>query len=99
MLNQAVVPTVERKKVISIMVLFATSIAIILCGATLGVISFVNNISFTVLTSQVHGGIFGAVIVFLGVRYFISVQKLKAEVYKTTSRFSWSNFKKEKRVK
>jgi len=87
---------VERKKVISVMLLFATSILIIITGVTFGVISVVNDIYFTVFSSQIHGMIFGVVIAFLGVRYFISVVKLKTEVYKTTSKFSWSNFKKVK---
>ena len=37
---------------------------------------------------------FGAVVAFLGIRYLLSVRKLKGDVYKTTSQFSWSNFKK-----
>lgn len=89
-------PIVERKKKISIMALFIISAIIILLGALLSVFSFATNINFTVLGSQIHGSIFGIIITFLGVRYFLSVQKLKTEVYKTTSKFSWSNFKKEK---
>lgn len=94
MKNQAYAPTVEMGKVVSIIVLFSTSIVIIFLGASFSVFSVVYDISFTVLSSQIHGAIFGLVV--LGVRYFLSVKKLKAEVYKTTSKFSWSNFKKEK---
>jgi CO dehydrogenase/acetyl-CoA synthase epsilon subunit len=43
-----------------------------------------------------HGSIFGAMAAFLGARYFLSVKKLKAEVYKESSRFSLSNFKRKK---
>ena len=89
-------PIVDRKKKMSIMALLITSILIILLGAYFSVFSLVNNVSFNVLSSRIHGSIFGVVITFLGMRYFLSVQKLKAEVYKTTSKFSWSNFKKEK---
>lgn len=91
--------TVERNKVMSIWFLFITSTLIILSGASLMIYSFINNVYFTVLTSQIHGAVFGTVIAFLGARYFLSVQKLKSEVYKTTSRFSWQNFRKLKNAK
>jgi len=96
MKNQEYKPEVDSTKIASITMLFITAIAIILLGAAFSVYSIVNNISFTVMSSQIHGMVFGAVIVFLGVRYLLSVQRLKAEVYKGTSRFSWSNFKTEK---
>ena len=96
MKNQEYTPEVDSTKIAFITILFITAIAIILLGAAFSVYSIVNNISFTVMSSQIHGMVFGAVIVFLGVRYLLSVQRLKAEVYKGTSRFSWSNFKTEK---
>ncbi len=89
-------PGIEKSKIISIIVLMVTSIAIIAFGAAFSIYSIIDNISFTVFSSQMNGAIFGAVIIFLGVRYFLSVRKLKAEVYKSTSKFSWSNFKKQK---
>ena len=93
MKNQEYTPEVDSTKIASIIILFVTSIGIILLGAAFSVYSIVNNVSFSVMSSQIHGMVFGAVIVFLGVRYLLSVQRLKAEVYKGTSRFSWSNFK------
>ncbi|MEI8199762.1 MAG: hypothetical protein WCG21_06860 [Eubacteriales bacterium] len=96
MKNQEYKPPVESTKIASIIILFITSIGIILLGAAFSVYSIVNNVSFSVMSSQIHGMVFGIVIVFLGVRYLLSVQRLKAEVYKGTSRFSWSNFKTEK---
>ncbi len=96
MKNQIKPPAVGLKKVIPIMMLTAISILIILSGAALGVFSLANNVSFSVLGSQIHGAIFGLVIIFLGARYFLSVRKLKAEVYKTSSKFSWDNFKRGK---
>lgn len=96
MKNQEYKPPVESTKIASITILFITSVAIILLGAAFSVYSIVNNVSFSVMSSQIHGMVFGMVIVFLGVRYLLSVQRLKAEVYKGTSRFSWSNFKTEK---
>jgi len=44
------------------------------------------------------GVVFGMVILFLGIRYFLSLSKLKDEVYKSSG-FSWSNFKREKKIK
>jgi len=99
MKNQEYKPAVDSTKVASIAVLFITSLLIIILGAAFSVYSILYNISFLVLNSEIHGMVFGVVIVFLGVRYFLSVQKLKAEVYKGTSRFSWSNFKSDKAQK
>lgn len=99
MKNQMTKPTIEASKVASIAALSAGSLFIIGSGAALCVYSLINNIYFSVLSSQIHGAVFGVVIIFLGVRYFLSVLKLKAEVYKTTSRFSWSNFKTTKGLK
>lgn len=90
------VQPVEKSKVVIIMFLYFGSIAIILSGIIFGILSLINNINFTVLSSQVHGGVFALVVAFLGIRYFLSINKLKKEVYKTSSKFSWSNFKRNK---
>lgn len=96
MKQQAYGQTVERKKVVAIGVLFLASVAIMLFGTSIIIYSFINHISYLVMQSNIHGAVFGAVITFLGMRYFLSVRRLKAEVYKPTSRFSWENFKKRK---
>ena len=90
---------VEPRKKIVIAVLFVFATAICVSGTVFSVYSFLNNISFQVLNTQIPGIVFGVVILFLGIRYLISLIKLKNEVYKPTSRFSWDNFKKRKRVK
>ncbi len=89
----------DTKKVAAITFLFATTILIMISGIILCVLSFVNNLSFQVMGSPIHGAVFGGIVVFLGLRYFLSVGKLRAEVYKTTSRFSWSNFRNLKSKK
>ena len=89
-------PAVRRGKRILIALLYAVAIAIILLGVAFCVYSAVNDVRLTVLTSSIPGLVFGLVVAFLGVRYVLSIQKLKAEVYRTTSDFSWSNFKKSK---
>jgi hypothetical protein len=90
---------VEPKKKVVIWILFAVAVAICISGASFSVYSYMNDISFKVINTQISGIIFGVAILYLGVRYFLSLMKLKNEVYKPTSRFSWENFKKGKRKK
>ena len=92
-------PYVGKEKIIAIWTLYVASLGITLIGLSFGVYSLVNNISIPVLTSQIPGVVFGVVIAFLGVRYFLSVRKLKTQVYKSTTTFSWSNFRKIKKSK
>lgn len=94
MKNQVHPQAAGRDKVISILALYTFSILIILAGAVFSVISVVDKVSIPVLSSQIPGVVFGAVVIFLGVRYLISVGKLKAEVYKADTKFSWSNFRR-----
>lgn len=84
---------VNKTKAVSIMVLRLLAITIILAGASFSLYSIIYGISLMVLNNSIPGAVFGLVILFLGIRYLLSVQKLKAEVYKPTSNFSWSNFK------
>ena len=97
MKNQIGVSNNFKQKAIIINLLYATTIIIVLLGVSFIVYSMINDVSFKVINSTVHGAVFGLVVAYLGARYFLSVTKLKAELYKTTSQFSWSNFKKEKK--
>lgn len=92
MKNQTKKTALERKKVIAIWILYVLSAFIILLGVLFSIFSFRNQVSFPVLHAQIPGAVFGLVAAFLGIRYLFSVRKLKAEVYKASSRFSWSNF-------
>jgi hypothetical protein len=94
--GQGCVQAVDRKKVLVIWALFATSAAITLLGLAFCAVSAVNHWEFLVLQAKVPGVVFGVVVAFLGMRYVLSVQRLKAEVYKSDVRFSWGNFKKKK---
>jgi hypothetical protein len=91
--------SVKKEKRILIALLYAIAVAIILLGASFCVYSAINNVQFAVLSSSIPGFVFGLVVIFLGVRYVISLQKLKAEVYRTTTAFDWSNFEKAKKSK
>jgi len=85
---------IEKSKTISILFLTTLSIAIIIMGVLFSVYSLLYSISFTVLNNSVHGVVFGLMVIYLGFKYFFSVKKLKIEVYKPTSGFSFNNFKK-----
>ena len=63
------------------------------------IFSLVNHISFKILNSSVPGALFGLLVLYLGIRYYFSVIKLKEEVFKASSKFSWSNFKGKKSKK
>jgi hypothetical protein len=87
---------VDRRKALAIGALFAASAAITLLGFAFCAVSAIHHVDFQVLGSEVPGAVFGVVIAFLGVRYFLSVRRLKAEVYKSEVHFSWSNFKRQR---
>lgn len=82
-----------KGKIMSVLFLFTMSVLIILSGVFFTIYSLCFGISFKVINTSVPGSIFGAAVLYLGIRYFISVLKLRREVYKSSSKFSWSNFK------
>jgi hypothetical protein len=87
--------TSRRNKLIILMFLFIISGFVVAAGVILSALSILNNISFTVFQSEIPGAVFGLIVVFLGIRYFMSVLKLKPELLKDENRFSWGNFKKK----
>lgn len=97
--NETKTQEVDVTKKIIMNLLLAVSIFIMTSGIGFGIYSIVHHIEFLVLKANVPGSIFGLVVAYLGLRYFLSVIKLKKEVYKPTSSFSWKNFKKEKKVR
>ncbi len=84
---------VQKSKVIAVWLLFGAAALIALLGVLYFVYSIVNGVTFTVMQADIPGAAFGAVIAFLGVRYIMSVRKLREKLYQTHSRFSWRNFK------
>jgi hypothetical protein len=62
-------------------------------GIAFSVYSQISGIRIAVMQSSIPGAVFGMVIAFLGVRYFLAVGRLRKEVFRATSRFSWHNFK------
>ena len=94
----AVTPSSSKSRVAMIVILYVMSIAIILLGAGFCVYSVINGVQMQVMTNTIPGFVFGMVILFLGVRYFMSLSKLRDEVMKSSG-FSWANFRKEKKAK
>ncbi|HPE16415.1 MAG TPA: hypothetical protein PK597_05615 [Oscillospiraceae bacterium] len=86
---------VEKGKIIAISALFLVSAVIVALGAAFSIYCVCNGVEFYVLTSRVPGVVFGLAVMFLGVRYILAVRRLKKEVYKPTSEFSWRNFRKK----
>ena len=96
--STAVKPAMAKGKVVIIVILYVMSVLIMLLGAGFCAYSAFNGVQMQVMSSTIPGFIFGMVILFLGVRYFMSLSKLRDEVMKSSG-FSWSNFRKEKRSK
>ncbi|WP_242841102.1 hypothetical protein [Clostridium akagii] len=86
-------------KTVSIYVLVIFNILIIMSGAFFIIYSILFKISIKVLNTNISGVIFGIVVLYFGIRYFINLLNLKKEVNKQENKFSWSNFKKTKRGK
>lgn len=86
----------DKQKALILLLLYLGSIAIMFLGLFFSIFSFVNHISFKILSSSVPGVVFGVLVLYLGIRYYLSVEKFKGEFLKSTSKFSWSNFKRKK---
>lgn len=87
---------VDSKKKVVIAVLSVVGGLLCASGVFFTVYSYINNISFQVINTQIPGMIFGVAVIYLGARNLMSLTNLKKELYKPTSRFSWDNFKKKK---
>ncbi len=83
-------------KRIAIFSLMALASLITISGAAFGVYSFVNNISFSLMNTEIPGFIFALVAVFLGVRYLLATAKFAKKLANESGSFSWSNFKNTK---
>ena len=89
-------PPEAKGKVAMIVILYVLSVVIMLLGAGFCAYSAINNVQMQVMSSTIPGFVFGMVILFLGIRYFLSLSKLRDEVMKSTG-FSWGNFRKAKK--
>ena len=96
MKKQSTITVKDKQKVIIVNVLYATTMIIIFLGIFFSIFSFVNHINIKVLSSSIPGAVFGFLVLYLGIRYYFSVDKLKGELFNASSKFSWSNFKGNK---
>ena len=80
---------VNTGKRFAIWSLYTTAGIITIAGLGFCVYSIINQVELTVMQSSVPGAVFGAIISFLGVRYMLAVGKLRKEVYRPTSQFSF----------
>ena len=96
MKSQNTVTVTNKHKVIIVNFLYVATMIIIFLGIFFSIFSFVNHINFKVLNSSVPGAVFGILVLYLGVKYYFSVDKLKGELFNDSSKFSWSNFKGKK---
>jgi len=94
----AATQSAAKGRVAMIVALYVMSIVIMLLGAGFCAYSAINGVQMQVMTSTIPGFVFGMVILFLGVRYFMSLSKLRDEVMKSSG-FSWANFRKDKKSK
>lgn len=80
-------------RVVAIVVLYVVASAITLAGVYFGALCLLGGVTIGVLGSQVPAALIGAVIAFLGVRYLITVGRLRNELNDSGATFSWSNFR------
>jgi hypothetical protein len=97
--NQSIMLTASRQKKIIIQLLYLGTIIIIFLGAFFGAYSVLFDIKLKVLNANIPGIVFGALVAYLGLRYYLQVDSFKTDFYKNPAKFSWSNFKKEKKKK
>jgi YHS domain-containing protein len=72
-------------------------LSIIFSGIFFGAYSVINDISLPVFKTSVPGIVFGMLVAYMGIRYYFMVSDFKIEFLKNDAKFSWSNFKKEKK--
>ena len=76
--------------------LYAFSLAILFSGVFFSAYSLINDITFSVLSNNISGCVFGIMVFYLGLRGFLNVMNFHEDVKNSNAIFSWSNFKKKK---
>lgn len=89
-------PPAAKGKAAMIIILYVLSVVIMLLGAGFCAYSAIYNVQMQVMSSTIPGFVFGMIILFLGIRYLMSLSKLRQEVMKSAG-FSWENFRKAKK--
>ena len=73
MKSQSTVTVTDKHKVIIVNFLYAATMIIIFLGIFFSIFSLVNHINFKVLNSSIPGAVFGFLVLYLGIRYYFSV--------------------------
>lgn len=81
------------KNVKLLAILYTFAISIIASGIAFSIYSFLVKNSFLVLRTQIPGTVFGLVFIFLGIRYFRSLQKFSRMIKDSNLEFSWQNIR------
>jgi FtsH-binding integral membrane protein len=89
----------KKGKMATVAALFTGALLITGSGVWYAVYSVVNNINFKILNSTVPGIVLALLVMYFGIRFFLSANKLSKVILKDSSYFSWSNFKKAKPAK
>lgn len=89
----------ENRKQVILVCLYLGAAVIMFLGAFFSAFSFMNGISFQVLNAKVPGMVFGILVFYMGLRYFLMVSDFKIELMKNSTVFSWDNFKKKNKTK
>lgn len=88
----------EMNKKVLFGILYSMAALITLSGILFSIYGFLTNATFKIMGSDFPGAIFGLVAAFLGVRYTLSLNKLKKKIEASNASFSWSNFKRSHSV-
>lgn len=87
----------DRQKEIIIFFLYLGAAIIMFLGAFFSAFSTLNSIYIKVLNASIPGIVFGLLVVYLGLRYYFMISEFKLQFYQSNAKFSWSNFKREKK--
>ena len=79
-----------------IFALYTMSLAIVFSGVFFSAYSLINDITFSVLSNNISGCVFGIMVFYLGLRGLLNVMNFHEDVKNSNAIFSWSNFKKKK---
>ena len=83
-------------KKIAVYFLQCVSLIIVFLGMFFSIFSAINHISIKVLSVNISGIVFGVLVFYLGIKYYLSVCNLKEKLLKNKYKFSWSNFNFQK---
>lgn len=82
----------DRK--ISILVLALMDFLLLVSGIIYFFYSINEGIYYMVLNAKIPGAVFAAAAIFLGVRYFRAILRMRNKMIKENLKFSWNNFRK-----